>query len=373
VKAQGIAPGYVDTGDGFMSEEDWEGKRKADEAVAQRLRTAGIRTAREALESPPPSTPRLLGEGLIVEGGVTSIAGDTGIGKTLLLLHLAWALTEGVPLFGFDVHRSARVLMIQLEISESLLLERIGVMVREIGWSDPALDRFTFRCLKGLVVDQGRGMEWLGELLAAVQPDVAMIDSWTVAVAGDPDRTRDSLAALRVIDRLTEQYGTAWILTQELRKPAQQGPKRRTIHDVKNSNEAIYHADCAMLMEALDDRRVRSRLTVAKMRHAEMPAPLELFRRGLIFEVVTQRNGDRLLDEQVERVMEFVIQVGAATRREIRGGVMGGSDKTDAAIRVLIERGALIEATDQRMNARGQLRETAVLRLVQQPLKGVEA
>jgi KaiC/GvpD/RAD55 family RecA-like ATPase len=267
--------------------------RAADEYEVERAhRVAGDRgvlAMPELLARPDRPDPTLLEPALVTKGGITLIAAPTKIGKTNLELHLAWALTEGRPLFGrFGVRRPVSVLMIQLELSEEVLKARLSALVEILGWTPQAQARFHVYCRRAILLDRRTGPDELTELIElAGSPEVVVLDSYNAAVAGDPDKTAEARRALHALRQVQDRTGCTWILTAEMRKAPAGGSIRYGIDDLKGSNEIAYDSDALVaLRPAVTDRR-RLHIQFLAMRHAreDPPENLTLVRRGLTFEL----------------------------------------------------------------------------------------
>lgn len=274
----------------------------------------------DLLANPPERVARLLEPALMVEQGITVLAAPTKVGKTNWWLHVAWALTEGGTLWrlpgfgGFSAARPIPVLMIQLELSEPTLYERLAVLRDHLGWSEEAQARFSLRCQRSLQLDRRNGPENILRLIEScpVAPEVVILDSYNAAVVGDPDKSGDARRALHALRKVQEQTCISWGITAEIRKAPTGSSLRWTLDDLKGSNDVAYDADSVLMLRP--DRRTRKRLAVhfAAMRHldGEEPEGLVLIRQGLSFEAMKEASDTAEDEEQVAKVIRDHLAAG---------------------------------------------------------------
>ncbi len=318
-----LPPGYVEGPDGNLR--DLRDFTVSPEAVKAGNPNGHLRTMAELLANPPVVTPRLLEPSWIVQLGLDVLAAPTKTMKTNLQLHKAWALTSGTPLFGrFAAPRPVAVLMLQLELSEATMYERLQVLREQLGWSEEAQRRFFLRCERALLLDRRGGADHSIKLIEECpeRPEVVILDSFNAAVAGDPDKSGEARKALHALREVQERTGVAWSITSEIRKAPASGRLRYHIDDLKGSNELAYDSDAVLVLRPLDESRRRLAMHFLAMRHAteEPPEGIVLVRRGLSFEL-TEGPGDELEDSVLKVLRERYKQNGELTWRCSRDAV----------------------------------------------------
>lgn len=284
-------------------------------------------------------TPTHLLGPLITPGGLSVLAGPTKIGKTNFWLHVAFALTEGASLFGvFTPPRPVSVLLVELELSEATLANRLRILSRDLDWKT-GLDRLTVRCERALLLDSGRGAERLLRLIrnAEPPPEVVILDSYNAAIAGDPDKSQEARKALHVLREIQAETGVAFGLTCEVRKFQAGQRSRYGLDDLKGSNEIAYDCDAVMILRPEDQKRSRLSLDLPALRHVEEDVPyLTLVRQGLSFEAVT---GDREESELRDAIRSYLEHDDSPTTRKAQEHVrsLGLRYRAEVVNRVLAD------------------------------------
>lgn len=279
------------------------------------------RSMADLLADPPAHVPRLLEPAVIVEQGLTILAGPTKVGKTNLWFHIARSLTTGHPLFGrFHPSGSMPVLMIQLELSEAVVYERLRLLAEELGWPEEARARFFVRCGRSLLLDRKGGIEKVMEIVEGCpeRPAVVILDPINAAMAGDPDKSAEARRALHALREVQERTGIAWCVTAEIRKAPPGTRLRYDLDDLKGSNDPAYDADTIVILRPLDEGRRRLAIRFVAMRHAVGDAPegLVLVRRGLTFDL-TEGGASPAEDDIAEAIREHLASGGPNTARAI--------------------------------------------------------
>lgn len=164
-----------------------ERARKADEAHAFDLSGIPLTPAAwAARELPPPDY--LMGE-LFSTTSRVLLAADTGLGKSMLALALAFAMRLGRDFLHWKAHRPARVLVLDGEMPRDLLQERIRLACEWFGTKPPndglfILSREDVENMPPL--DSPEGGEWLFSVIEAVGGvDFLVLDNVMCLTAGD--------------------------------------------------------------------------------------------------------------------------------------------------------------------------------------------
>ena len=69
---------------------------------------------------------------ILLEDGRTSVAGGTNVGKSLFALQFALCVSMGVPFMTFNVPKPRRVLLVQFEMMDAMMTQRITSMMNAL-------------------------------------------------------------------------------------------------------------------------------------------------------------------------------------------------------------------------------------------------
>lgn len=165
---------------------------------------------------------RWLVKDILPKEGITILASISGEGKSMVIMHLAKCLAEGLPWFGHEEFKAneSRVLYINLEMSESEM-QRRG---RLIGFNPNntnlfILNRDDFNLNR--VGDEDRDYKWLLEYIFEKEIDVLIIDTFRPATGGLKEDKAEEVRAFFKKFQVLKNSGVSIIFTEHLRKPNQ--------------------------------------------------------------------------------------------------------------------------------------------------------
>jgi len=78
----------------------------------------------DLMEKSPKENPYII-EGMVPEEAITSITADSGKGKSLLALIMTYHIAAGEPLFGLFKVKQSRVIIVDLEMDEDIIITRV--------------------------------------------------------------------------------------------------------------------------------------------------------------------------------------------------------------------------------------------------------
>ena len=119
------------------------------------------------------------GPNYLPKSGTMLISGDSGIGKSWLVLSVIRALTLGEPVFGypnFDVPRATKVLYMDQEVSPAGLQGRIGTGFTQAELSQTAELFYAISGHPEISFSEPEGFDLISNEVARVKPEVLILD-----------------------------------------------------------------------------------------------------------------------------------------------------------------------------------------------------
>jgi hypothetical protein len=150
----------------------------ADDDPTSTLARLGIVEATSMTE-PGPRRQRV--QTLVYEGCITLLYGDSGIGKSYLTQAIGMCVAAGLPFLRLAVE-PGRVLFVDSELDEDEFARRAYRLARGLGLVAPPAGLFYVRLAEPLTSE--RGHAWFRDAARAVDADLVILDSLSVASAG---------------------------------------------------------------------------------------------------------------------------------------------------------------------------------------------
>jgi len=171
----------------------------------------------------PPTEPRWLVEGLVLEAANGWIGAGAKVGKSYLGLDLLLACCLGVPwLNHFAIARPLTVALVGEEDSTWRLYQRAGRLGAGRGVAMPG--RFHVLIRSGLQLDDRATLDPFLRWLAAHHVDLVMWDVFNRLHTKDEKRPDQMLPILKRVDRIRDELGCANLILHHSRKPGAGGP-----------------------------------------------------------------------------------------------------------------------------------------------------
>jgi hypothetical protein len=157
--------------------------------------------------------------GHIPRGHTTIIAGDPGIGKSLLVLDLVRRCLEGGEWpDGSPCQRLERVMIVDTEGTQAVALSRVhnlGIPLERVLL--PFLDP-----LQELLLDNTDSWNAFLDAVTKARPGLILVDSLCGVSGGDEDSSRDMTKVLVKLQKLARDARSSVIATHHLRKRSEQ-------------------------------------------------------------------------------------------------------------------------------------------------------
>ena len=221
-------------------------------------------------------------DGLVRQGGMTLIAGDTGVGKSTLALSLAAKVAVGASNFlGNEITRKEqKVLYSSLEMDEFELTEFIAQMSSELQGCEDKLNERALLLPVGhtIPLDLESGQRFYEHLLDADNYTGLVIDTLGASTSSSLSDEKPMRAICDWIDRARKKYGIWVVVLHHPRKEASTSRKKqeRTMDDIYGARIIGDRANVVLLLEKTGKRNMS--LTNKKSRFREGGETTYLYR-----------------------------------------------------------------------------------------------
>lgn len=274
-------------------------------------------TARQVAEwADPPAGHYLLGD-LVLRGGRTIVLGDSGHGKTTLVLQMIAAIVDGRPFLHWRGAAAADETALVVDLEQGR--KSIKRAVVDAGLDEH--DRVHVAAVPdGLALDQPEDFTALENLIAAVDPVVVVLDPYYKAHrADDPNAERPIVELMRRLDTLRARYGFALILPAHPRKRQGKddvGARKLTLDDVAGTGAVVRGVEVALAVERLSHGYAR--LRYLKDREGELPTgdALDLFYRRDAGGFVIDPKAELDIEQVERRILSRLNDGALLTSRE---------------------------------------------------------
>jgi hypothetical protein len=144
--------------------------------------------------------PSWLVEPILPAGRMTAIVASAKTGKSLLTLDLALALATGRQFLGKPAGNPVKVMLLDFEMTDGDLVERVEDMGFGISDADLLAKHFAYYLGPDLQpFNTARGASQILELVDLESPELLIVDTLSRAVAGDENSSEPYLEAYRLV------------------------------------------------------------------------------------------------------------------------------------------------------------------------------
>ena len=167
---------------------------------------------------------------ILLENGTSSISGQSNVGKSILALQFAMCVAMGVPFLTFTVPRPRRVLLVQFEMMDAHMSNRIEKTAKAmLGQYPQHFERYknnlritSVEQIK-IFTDQYQAIE--GNLMAADPPyDVVVVDNLYSSGAANIAKNDELTQLMSRIDQLRKEYKCAFMMVSHHKKLEEKRP-----------------------------------------------------------------------------------------------------------------------------------------------------
>ena len=159
-------------------------------------------------------------KGLVYPRGITGIFGQPKCYKTFCVLNIAFALSTGKPFLNFEISNPIKTLILQAELSDGRLQERMTKMTPF--WGVPAEGKLYIRTIRGAFLNETKGLSEVSAIIRAIKPEVIIIDPLIEFFTGDENLAKDMSNLFANLETLLTDDRSI-ILVHHLRKPNKDG------------------------------------------------------------------------------------------------------------------------------------------------------
>lgn len=158
---------------------------------------------------------------VMTRGGVTTIAGSDGVGKSFLALQFALACATGTEFLGFKVNKPYKVLLVQFELSNQELRSRLRVMYNNM---DATIKNPGLLDIKGIGENSVFVDNWtmIDGSLISNDYDVLIVDNLYTSTEKDVQNNQELAKLLSKIALIKNKYDIGIMLINHHTKMTQE-------------------------------------------------------------------------------------------------------------------------------------------------------
>ena len=163
---------------------------------------------------------------LLLKKGRTSVAGETNVGKSLFALQFGICLAMGAPFLTFNIPKARRVLLVQFEMLDNVITDRLIPMTNSMLEKYPDNRDMLAKNLEIISADKKALFEnaytkIAGNLRAAKEPfDVLIIDNLYTSTNLDTVRNDQLQILIGQLEEIRIEFDVAMLLVQHHKKPS---------------------------------------------------------------------------------------------------------------------------------------------------------
>lgn len=198
----------------------------------------------------PDSDPDWMVNGLFTVGSNGWVSAEPKVGKSWIVLELAYALSTGIPFLGrFAVKQPRRVLYVQEEDSLDRVKRRLKKLIKgEPSRVLPSDDYWKYSIRQGFKLDDMMWLERIRQEIVSYKAEVIIMDVFNRLHGGEENKQQDMTAILNNLTRMTNEYGCAFIVVHHNRKP-QQGNEARGNQMIRGSGVLGGWGECSLYLK----------------------------------------------------------------------------------------------------------------------------
>ena len=252
----------------------------------------------EILSDNSPTPEPIIGNGILLQQSLLLISGKKKIGKSMLAMNLALALSNGSTFSIFKIIRKYRVLLISAEGGHYNNRDRIKKMAAK--FRDNTAD-FDMSFDPRLLIDDSDGLYQLNSIISYYEPEVLIIDPLIKFHNRDENSAKEMAIIMTQIRNLIEDYKLSIILVHHMGKDSTSGPR--------GSSVISGEYDSYIEMTEINKNKHEVKLTF-DLRHFETPESI-----NIIFNPATYWFENKI--EEPSYSIKLILEYGSMSRKEL--------------------------------------------------------
>ena len=300
-------------------------------------------TARKLAKMEFPEARGIIGKGVLSPGTGAIIAGEGGVGKSLLTSEMGLRLRIGQPFMGIPTARIDSVLLIQAEIRPEMVKERLSSQVKGLGRKKSPKRIFLTDPRDSYDLMNPREMAKVLWLVRRTKAEVVIIDPISCYHHADENNNSEMRKFLGAIDQIKGKTGAAVVLVHHFSKSADKKGK----HRLRGASSIYDWADTVIELSAASPANML-KAKFLKLRNGAPLQDIHLKRNGnFIHEVVDDKT--KCPPEKVREILENELNGQCKQQKDLVEKLVkdtGSSDKTvRAGIKLAVKRGVILEVS----------------------------
>jgi hypothetical protein len=235
-----------------MTEDDWFSPSVAASPAepAPEVSPDGFTKPISELLAMPDTDPDWMVDQLFTVASNGWVAAEPKVGKSWIVLELAYALATGMPFLGrFAVKQPRRILYVQEEDSLDRVKRRLKRLIKGDPTRLPPPDAyFRYSIRQGFKLDNLTWLETLRLEIIKYDAEVIILDVFNRLHGSDENKQAEMTAILNNLTRMTNDYGCAFIIVHHNRKP-QQGNEARGNQRIRGSGVLGGWGECSLYLQ----------------------------------------------------------------------------------------------------------------------------
>lgn len=236
----------------------------------------------------PDTDPDWMVDQLFTVGSNGWVGAEPKVGKSWVVLELAYCLSTGMPFLGrFAVKQPRRVLYAQEEDSIDRVKRRLKKLIKGDAIRPMPSDEYWQWSIRvGFKLDDLMWLERLRQEIVSYEAEVVILDVFNRMHGSDENKQQEMTAILNNLNRMSNDYGVAFIIVHHNRKP-QQGDEARGNQRIRGSGVLGGWGECSLYL-----RRSKEKDTVIVTPESKDAPEMEDFQ----FVITDTANGGVVLE-----------------------------------------------------------------------------